>query len=308
MKVRFILLPLLLVLGAIFWMLTSGTTACFYGRVVDQHGAGVPHAEVEYYRDRRYWDSTQASDLLQTDESGNFQIIAPRTQALSITALVPAGYNSTNERFGNFTFSRLAYLLPASVAVPPHHADPAKPVLFKLSKMGETVPLLHIERAGPIQSFNRYRTGRKAEHVLQFDFTFNDTPLPKQTNQRWDIYDWSIHLAVPGGGMVERVNRELLDATSFIAPEDGYQDTLLYSPKPEPGTYRNDLNKEFFVRYGDGSYGRIEVRIQLDLNEDPNRKRRHFAVIDSYLDPAGGRALEYEQTKALEVPDSLLKN
>jgi hypothetical protein len=104
-------------------------------------------------------------------------------------------------------------------------------------------------------------------------------------------FDWSVHIQVPNGGLVERS-----DALNFQAPANGYvPEVTIEMPASLPtDQWKSDIQRDYFVRFGSGNYGRIQLRISGDKGR---------SIAETFLNPnPGSRNLEFDPNKVVQSP------
>src|SRR5690606_16875707 len=71
-------------------------------------------------------------------------------------------------------------------------------------------------------------------------------------------FDWKLEARIPGGGFLKNDSDY-----NFEAPEDGYKETLeieYLASMPEE-EWKRVAHRRLFVRFADGTYGRIQFSI-----------------------------------------------
>jgi len=129
-----------------------------------------------------------------------------------------------------------------------HEPDPNNPVIFRLHKKTEGVPLLH--REDRIEAASGQRLTVPIESQTRLGITLIENGQIREKK-------WSAQLEMTGGGI-----QPSTDEFPFEAPEDGYQSVLtidIQNPKPVNwgGLYQGGL---FYFKTSDGRYGRIELK------------------------------------------------
>lgn len=165
-----------------------------------------------------------------------------------------------------------------------------KPAIFTLRKKTEADPLIVVDRNVIVA-----KDGTPVEVSLQ---TGKPVPVGRgdlkiecwANDQNKDAkrhYDWSFRLSVPGGGLIERRNTDF----DFEAPTDGYQAVEEFRMTRLADGWRDNFDKEYFVKLANNSYARLRFRITTGGD--------HFASITSYLNPSGSRNLEFDPKKVI---------
>ena len=125
---------LTIVLIVVVRIATSPNVAVrFYGRVVDEQGAGVPGVQVsgEVWSEALFhvavpWTSSSRWKAFRvaTDDSGNFTVEGFRGVHLHFNQITKRGYTADLSGMFGFNYDR-------SYGFPMHQPDPAHPVLFR---------------------------------------------------------------------------------------------------------------------------------------------------------------------------------
>ena len=99
-------------------------------------------------------------------------------------------------------------------------------------------------------------------HQIDFRFKSERNNLPERSS-RSTPFDWSFEARIPGGGFIWNDSEY-----NFEAPESGYKETIRVEYKADmpKEKWMNYVNGRFFVKFADGSYGRI--RFSIDGIED----------------------------------------
>lgn len=268
----------------------------FYGRVVDQNGDPVPHADVGYTAADKF-NASGSNYTGQTDAQGYFQITGISGAALGV-AVRKAGYyfiHNPSDRSLPTSTATFGYSMgPDSYRRVPPTKD--KPAVFVLHKMGATEPLVHVgtryykvSKDGQPIDVN-LETGREVP-AGQGDVRFERWANDQKKNQRRH-FDWRFRIAVPGGGLVERNGQ-----FDFEAPEDGYEENVeIDMPASLGDKWRSTVDRSYFVKMRDGRYARFNVTIQA-AHDNPTFRS------DAYLNPTpGSRNLEYDPSKTVKAP------
>jgi hypothetical protein len=255
------------------------TPIAFYGKVIDQYGEPVPHAAIGYTAISKF-NAPGTGYSITADESGNFEISEVSGIALSVGVKKNGYYNVPQKSHGVFAYGTG----PDSYRqTPPTKENPA---VFALHKMGDSVPLIHVNRqqidvppTGQAVRVN-LATGRTGQGDIELSSAVGDiTQRP---------FDWHYRLRVPGGGLIEREGQ-----FDFIAPEDGYQPNIEVRVTADEDQWASRLTKEYFAKLEDGRFARFSIRFFAG--------RRNFVVLESYVDPeAGNRNLEFDPAKAIK--------
>jgi hypothetical protein len=282
------------------------TDATFYGRVLDLEGNPVPSAEVGYTRPPHPLHNTGSTAGLQrltkTDSDGRFSIVGYKAPSLRI-AVAAAGYYTMPESTKDLSFAPLPAFIrdkpPPGVIVPVlHQPDPNNPVVFRLRKMGKTIPLYSNSRTMPvgyalITSMEHAQFVRNPQgHTVTVRGDVDRTTVRpgKQSNQPY--FDWSVEISVAGGGLVERT-----EAEEFTAPEAGYREKIQveFFAANAPGDWTARPKLDYYVRFPDGTFGRVLLEMSVD------ERGRNMGRLESWYDPSGGRYFEFDPSKAIDL-------
>jgi alpha-tubulin suppressor-like RCC1 family protein len=257
----------------------------FYGKVVDQHGQPVIGADVTVQINLGV--GRGSTQKVETDGAGLFECTGLRGQSLTIT-LEKKGFQIEGHGLGQHNGTDTA---------------PDNRMVFTMWKLKGPEPMLHNElNARKIQPDGR---------VFTIDFLKNE--ITEGTNVAGDIlvqikrppavkpreqYDWSFVMTAIDGGFIEVTNDIYLNE----APQSGYQqqyqmnryatNVVNYSTYP---LYRTD--RTFFLKSRGGKvYGHFHI------NElDPDYRGGMASLrIESYINPAGSRNLEFDPAKQTE--------
>lgn len=257
----------------------------FYGRVVDQNGNPVPHADIGYTAADKF-NASGSNYTGQADAQGYFQITGIKGVALGV-AVRKAGYYFIDEG--------IERLLPSSAAtfgysmgpdsyrrVPPTEDNPA---IFVLHKMGKTEPIVRIEKSALVRKDGTpinvdLMTGRLSPNGNFRVEAWTEAPEGGQK------FTWRCRVTFPGGGLVERKGQ-----FDFEAPEDGYEESVELGMPRDAKQWASQQQRDYFVKLPDGRFARINFRMIAGGN--------HYFVMESFLNPKpGSRNLEYNSEQA----------
>ncbi len=252
--------------------------ALLYGKVVDESNQPIAGVQVSYggnSANESLIKETRNEGSVTTDERGIFKIDGlygiGLMFELSHSKYYPYPDNSTGFDVRS----------PPRDGVVENSEENAR--LFRMHSKGHPVPLVH-RRGGadvPVNSGSATvefygQQDKQVVGTLQIEAT-GDTP------KNWNPtpYDWSVHLTVPGGGLVESTNY-----FGFIAPESGYQQSIeINMPKDQPG-WSDTVNKSYFVKFPNG-YLRMSIRMRA--------KTPLYTSLEYYYNPDGSPNLEPAQ-------------
>ena len=259
----------------------------FYGKVVDEKNNPIAGASVHYsVANNPLTDGAKHEGT--SDNNGLFSISKIKGASLYVTVWKKGYYPIENLSGGAF-----AYGVPPSSNIDRPIPTKDNPAIFVLRKMGETVPLIPVDRDVMMP-----KDGTPVEISLSTGTVVSegegDIVVECWTqNQGFDPnlcehYDWRFRLTIPDGGLVERT-----DEFAFEAPETGYRSMIeLNMPKDSP-EWKNVFQGEYFLKLKDNRYARMNFRVISG--------GAHFAVVTSYLNPTPGiRNLEYDPEKAIK--------
>lgn len=256
------------------------TPVRMYGRVVDQKGNPVAGARVQLFIQSNPFGESGNRQERQTDADGRF--ILKGVMAFAVGVQVSKdGYASIDEINGRAGSGRLIeYGIGVSGKA---HANPSNPAVFVLYDPGPMEPLV-------IQERNRYHTyvngrpnligvneQRGAERRLVELRLWSDWKdrLEGQSQK----FSWRAEISVPGGGFVKRS-----DAFAFEAPLEGYVPVIQFD-YPDTMVQKDwkarVRDQEYFVRFEDGTYGRIKLGIDGD-------SEKSGLIFESWWNPKSG--------------------
>jgi hypothetical protein len=267
------------------WDLAFATPINFYGQVVDEKGTSIPEADVSLSFSNKL-SGGGTNESMKTDSDGLFHTSG---HGLGITVgISKQGYYQMKQSGGVFGYCQ------GSGQIDPH-PDPANPAVFVLRKMGETVPLIHLEK---------YIRIKKDGTPIQVDLTTGKLAMTGQANiqvEAWTYdqghqpnshtpYDWRCRISVPGGGLVARKGE-----FDFEAPAGSYTPfEEINMPASAGNQWRSQVTRQYFLKLADGQFARVEFQMIAEGD--------HFFGIKSYLNPApGDRNLEFDDKKQIPV-------
>lgn len=259
------------------------TPITFYGRVVDQRGDPVAHAEVEYGLLDKFNEPGSVGKS-SADESGHFTIRGVRGAAISVSVNKEGYYFVEALSKGSFAYGHG----PDSTTKPaPSRDDPA---VFVLQKMGEPEPLIMVES----RTFRIRRDGTPVWVDLTTGKVSDAGQLKVEawTGERVPggprFYDWRCRISVPGGGLVEREGQFV-----FEAPADGYREfDEMVMPK-DADQWSGQSERQYFIKLPEGRFARIKFKMIAGGD--------HFFRLESYFNPrSGSRNLEYDSANRIK--------
>jgi hypothetical protein len=252
----------------------------FYGRVVDENGAGVAGAKISF--SYIHFNPLLPFELFRghgeraatSDSDGNFAIQGVKGYGFMI-AVGKDGYDASA---GNFQGANI-------VGGPdkPVKTDASSPTIFRLRKKGAAEPLIHLERS--------YRLARDGT-PKQIDLLTGRTNSPtvdlkiqawtdEQHKDKEFRYDFRVRIEVINGGILES-EKEF----DYVVPVTGYADSYeLDSPASLGDRWDSQPARRFLLRLRNGQiYGRMIFKMIPEGD--------HFCRIETWLNPSGSRNLE----------------
>lgn len=261
----------------------------FYGRVIDQEGDPVPYANVGYTAADKF-NASGSNYTGQADAEGNFHIAGIRGAGLGV-AVRKDGYYFVDETTDQSVLSSAATFAygmgPDSYRRPAPTKD--KPAVFVLHKMGETTPLVRVERSAHIPKDGTpvtvdLRTGQLSPNG---NFRIEAWTAAPAGGRK---FTWRCRITVPDGGIVERKGQ-----FDFEAPEDGYEESVELGMQQDAKQWTSQQQRNFFMKLSDGRYARVNFRMIAGGN--------HYFVLESFLNPKpGDRNLEFDPKQQVKSP------
>jgi hypothetical protein len=257
----------------------------FYGKVVDEKGNPVEGAAAELDAADKPWGNSSRYQRV-TDAEGLFSIVGIQGARLAVFVSKPGYYPTTESRRG---FAYGGVKSDDDGAVPTRGA----PAIFVLRKMGESVPLVHLESKGvrivgdgtPVEVDLATGTQNHGGSAAIRVEIWSDNP----TYGAQGPYGWKARVSVPGGGLIERTGE-----FDFEAPADGYMPTFETSMAQNAEHWRNGFERQFFAQLPDGRFARFIINLKTG---------GLFFTLESFLNPTpGNRNLEFDPQKAVASP------
>jgi hypothetical protein len=256
----------------------------FYGKVVDEKGNPVQGATAELdAADKVLGNSSRYQRV--TDAQGLFSITGIQGARLAVF-ISKSGYYPTTESRRGFSYGGVKN--DDDGAIPTHGA----PAIFVLRRMGEAVPLVHLEAksvrvvedgtpvAVDLATGAQNRGGSETVRVE----VWSDNP----TYGAQGPYGWRARVTVPGGGLIERTGE-----FDFEAPADGYAPAFETSMAQNAEHWRNGFERQFFTRLPDGRFARFTINLKTG---------GQFFTLESFINPtAGNRNLESDPANAIKA-------
>ena len=259
----------------------------FWGKVVDQGQEPIGGARVRYNYSTEHSNAPGVAWGQQkihknetiTDATGIFAVSGIRGRTLTIESLEKEGYNYVSKEAQVYNYYGNS---PSGKFVP----ESSHPVVFVMmnkaaseqlvsygGNFGKTVRLPG--NGTPIR-WNLWKGQPDPEGQLQVTFKRDPTVLARVGQP----VAWSAKVEIIGGGIAEAPPDEPL----YQAPESGYVSELDY-PKVEQK--RGIPTRSFYIKTGEGKYGRIELHLYAD-DEGPTAR----CLIKTIMNPSGSRVLE----------------
>ncbi|MES2477090.1 MAG: carboxypeptidase-like regulatory domain-containing protein [Verrucomicrobiota bacterium] len=245
-------------------------TIDLYGRVLDQNGKPIPGATITIYAlDNPGPDASSSVSKLTSDANGNFSILGLKGFQLGVDAA----------KKGFIDYSPLGGPTSNATVGPKDHHKPEKRLILTLHDPGTMEPLIHTNESRrrfvadgtPKKIFLDSEDGKSGTHALECRFVTKRFQLPEKDfySKR---YDWSFEMRISGGGFV-RNRSDLRDTANyqFEAPEAGYQETIRYDfpADQSSGEWKRALKDSFFVKFPDGTHGRIRFTLEGFTDRSP---------------------------------------
>jgi len=153
------------------------------------------------------------------------------------------------------------------------YSNPATPLVLTLHEIGPVDPMFYVKDKGwklamdgTVRTIALDSEKGQGDHKIEFRFKSDWSRLPKDNEINNKRYDWSLEARIPGGGFLESDSDY-----KFEAPEKGYQETIKieYSATMPQGQWERYVHRRYFVKFSDGSYGRIRFSIDGSSNSTP---------------------------------------
>ena len=257
----------------------------FYGLVVDQNGVPVEGANIRIdVVDSLFGKPSKVDKVSGSD--GKFELIGARGSSASVWVL-KHGYYSIKPANNRFVYGGVRG------DGDPSNPTAQSPAVFILRKMGETEPLVAVDRdvitpksGQPVEI--SLRTGRAVGagrgDIIVECWTNNEGLDPNKN----EPYDWRMRLSVPGGGLFERVGE-----FNFVAPESGYQPALEVNISKSAEKWKGTTQGEYFIKTREGTFARLNFTMYTGGG--------HFVTIKSFLNPkVSSRNLEFDPAKVIK--------
>jgi len=242
-----------------------------YGKIVDQHGNPVAGATVKLSPvDRPFGDQSNSKMALISDAAGEFSVKGKQGFAMGVSASKD-GYMTLPPLDGPSSSAMLSYGGEGKTGK--RYSNPATPLVLTLHEIGPVDPIFYVERTnrklpvdGTLRAIALDSEKGQGDHKIEFRFKSDWSKLPKDNEINNKRYDWSLEARIPGGGFLESDSDY-----KFEAPEKGYQETIKieYSAKLPQDKWLYNVDRRYFVKFSDGSYGRIRFSIDASTDSAP---------------------------------------
>lgn len=258
------------------------TPITFYGKVVDQDGKPVPNARVGYSLVDKF-NASGSTGHVFADGTGYFTIADVSGAAIGVNVSKEGYYQIHNVSNQSFAYG----VGPDNYTkTPPTKRDPA---VFVLQKMGETEPLVRVEKSTRIPKDGTPITVDLANGRLSSGGNFRVQAWTEAPGEGRE-FGWRCRVTVLGGGLAEREGQ-----FDFEAPSDGYKESIEIAMPLEAEQWASQQQRDYFVKLADDRYARVSLRMIAGGN--------HYFVLKSFLNPKpGSRNLEFDPEKAVKSP------
>ena len=260
--------------------LSDNQSQDFYGRVIDQHGQPVVGADVSININLSFGQG--GTQKTKTDASGNFQFTGIRGESVSVTP-EKSGYQIEGHGLG-------LHGRGGPESNPNHRA------IYTMWKLKGPEPMIHDSERYRVKSDSRiYTVDLLSKKLVEGTNDPGDLLIqfqrPAQVKPH-ENFEWSFTLTPLGGGVIEVTNEDYLNE----APAKGYRPQYRLDMTPANPKW-SGWNGEatFYLKSRNGkAYGHFHIRL------DPVDRDGSSMEIESYVNPAGSRNLEFDPDKQTE--------
>lgn len=233
-----------------------------YGKVVDQHGDPVPSATVKLLPVDTPWEDSKSKMTLISDASGNFSIKGLKGTAMGVQA-TKEGYLYIPSLGGPASSVSVDYGHGGESGK--RYSNPATPVILTLHKVGPVESIFYMPDTrwklpldGTVRKISLDSKLGEGSHQIEFSFNSNTHIRNEEGRSVYDAFDWKFEARIPGGGFIWNDNDY-----NFEAPATGYKESIRYqySADMPRDQWKRFQQGRYFVKFADGSYGRIRVDI-----------------------------------------------
>lgn len=227
----------------------------FFGKVVDQNEAPIEGADITLTPTDSLIGSTMNLRHLKSDANGFFSITDLHGVSLGVDVRKDGYYRP--EKWGGKIGWSAQFDYPVDLGRGRHIPRKDSPVIFHLYKPTQTEALIHtskncqMPKDGSPVIFDLGRSANGGSLRVQCRSWTRDEERDENRH-----YDWGFEVKIIDGGLVERV-----DKFAFIAPDAGYResDSVKMSRSIDSAQWDPDFNKDYFVKFNNGVYGRFFV-------------------------------------------------
>lgn len=257
----------------------------FWGKVIDQNSKPLEGVNIQYriQQPRAIWDSHSAVMSITTDSIGGFHITGEKGSSFSFESFRKDGYRTAAGQGMTFAYSN---------GSAKHTPDKSNPKVYTLIKEDQIQGLVSFSRQlllewdGVPVRYN-LRTG-KFDPSGEIEITARRGKI--EGDGRQARYDWSCRIEAIKGGVIE-TSRE----KAYMAPENGFEDFWEcgdMATNPQWRIAKGDVH--LILRLENGNFGRLELDVNAEI------KSKISGRISSYLNPSGGRLLEYDSRRKIK--------
>jgi len=242
-----------------------------YGKIVNQHGNPVAGATVKLSPvDRPFADQSNSKMTLVSDADGKFSVKGKQGFAMGVSASKD-GYMELPPLDGPSSSAMVSYGGEGKTGK--RYSNPATPLVLTLHEIGPVDPIFYVKDKGwkllmdgTVRAIALDSEKGHGDHKIKFRFKSDWSKLPKNNEMYGKRYDWSLEARIPGGGFLESDSDY-----KFEAPEKGYQETIKieYSATMPQEKWEYYVHCRYFVKFSDGSYGRIRFSIDGSSDSTP---------------------------------------
>jgi hypothetical protein len=257
----------------------------FWGKVIDQDSKPLESVNIQYriQQPRMIWDSNSTVMSITTNSLGGFHITGEKGSSFSFESFRKDGYRTAVGQGMTFAYSN---------GSAKHTPDKSNPKVYTLIKEDEIQGLVAFSRQlllawdGVPVRYN-LRTG-KFDPSGEIQITTRRGKI--EGDERQARYDWSCKIEAINGGIIETLREK-----AYLAPENDYENFWEcgdMATNPQWRIAKSDVHLIF--RLANGNYGRLELDVNAEI------KSKISGRISSYLNPSGGRLLEYDSRRKIK--------
>jgi hypothetical protein len=233
-----------------------------YGKVVDQHGDAIQGATVNLYPVDTPWEDSKSKMTVSSDVNGKFSVKGLRGTAMGVQA-TKEGYLFISPLGGPASSVSVKYGHGGKSGK--LHSNPATPVILTLHKVGQVEPMFYMPDTrwklpvdGTVRKISLDSKTGDGSHQIEFSFKSDWSKLPMDNEINSKQFDWTFEAKILGGGFIWNDSD-----FNFEAPETGYKESIRYHYSADmPGeAWKRFQHGRYFVKFADGSYGRIRIDI-----------------------------------------------